>query len=665
MPLDKLAALVVGINIHDSQQLDQLIHLLQTLSQDQTLSPSLRDQLREQAEHAGRIGKKNGPNPDAYLKNLEAMIIGVQQDAAGDAPLDTEDSVFEGDPEILSEFIDESLEHVQTVESRLLTLEKNPDDRESLDAVFRAFHSTKGTASFLGLEAIKRLAHHAEMLLDRVRKGLLVMSTENADLALEAADMLRQMIQDLKAHSGGRLPDPPPGLDSLVARLGENEAAAADVPAESEDSKNAAPATEKNDKNDNGKPENGKSENGHPDEDSARQNEQSETVRVSVKRLDNLINMVGELVVTHTLIAQNKYILGERDQNLSRDVGQMSKITRQLQDLTMSLRMVPFKKTFQKMERLVRDLSHKSGKPVHFVSEGEETEIDRNMVEAISDPLVHMVRNALDHGLEPPEERRRIGKPETGTFTLRAYHAAGNVVLELKDDGRGLDRGKILAKAMEKGLVTSEKELSDSEAYKLIFMPGFSTAQKVTEVSGRGVGLDVVKKNIDALRGRIDINTVTGQETTFIIRIPLTLAIIDGMLLKIGERDYILPTLNVQKAFRPTASQLFTVEGQGEMVRLRDDLLPIFRLGRLFSIAEAQQDPTQALLLVVEDESARCALLVDALLGQQQVVIRSLPAGLGGVQGLSGAAILGDGCIGFILDVASLIRLARGQQVRV
>jgi two-component system chemotaxis sensor kinase CheA len=664
--LDELAAIIVGLDLHDRCQLERVFEILGGMIQDASLPEKSRGLAQEMQSHVGQALACQLSDGDRLLTALEQSVAALQQHAENLPELEPasesgkEESIFEGDSEILTEFIDESLEHLQIVETNLLALEKDPQDKEKLDATFRAFHSTKGTASFLRLDDIKRLAHYSEMLLDRARKGLIEITVTHADLALESADMLRQMILGLKNFIPGQRQPAPDRLEDLIQRLGASDDEPAPVskprpvpePVMSMSASAGAltpagPGNNNHDFRDEG-------ENQHAGDSG------SDTVRVSVKRLDSLINMVGELVVSHTMISQNKYILAEKDQVLSRDVSQMSKIARQLQDLTMSLRMVPLKKTFQKMERLVRDLSRKSGKPVRIICEGEDTEIDRNMVEFLSDPLVHMIRNALDHGIEPLERRRALGKPETGTFTLRAYHAAGNVVLELRDDGQGLNREKIVHKAIEKGLIATDKDMSENDIYKLVFLPGFSTAEKVTEVSGRGVGLDVVKKNIDALRGRIEISTIPGQETLFTIRIPLTLAIIDGMLLKVGDRHFILPTLSVQKAFRPTRESLSTVEAKGEMVRLRERLLPIFRLHRLFNIPGALEDPTQALLVVAEDEGDYCALLVDALLGQRQVVIRSMPGGLGSTLGISGAAILGDGCIGLILDVSSLMLLARG-----
>ncbi|MGB9626754.1 MAG: chemotaxis protein CheA, partial [Phycisphaerae bacterium] len=385
------------------------------------------------------------------------------------------------------------------------------------------------------------------------------------------------------------------------------------------------------------------------------------SVRVDTAKLDNLVDMVGELVIAQSMVLQNPEVQAIKDQKFQKDSVQLRRITAELQRISMSLRMVPIKSTFQKLIRLVRDLSKKSGKEVRLEMRGEETEIDRNMVDAIADPLVHMMRNAVDHGIETPDERRQQGKPAEGVVVLRASHAAGKVVIEVQDDGRGIDPDRVLAKAVERGIVEPGRELSQSEVFELLFAPGFSTAEKVTDVSGRGVGMDVVKKNIEAMRGRVEISSVRGKGSTFTIRLPLTLAIIDGMLLKVGNETYVLPTVNIEQAFRPEAQALSTVKGQGEMVLLRGRLVPVYRLYRLLGVRGACEDPTAALLVVVEHEGQRCALLADALLGQQQVVIKSLGRALGEVVGVSGAAILGDGRVGLILDVGGVLRIARGE----
>ncbi len=581
------------------------------------------------------------------------------------------DSIAEADPEILGEFITETLDHLQNSEVSLLKLETDPGDLENLNNVFRAFHSTKGTSSFLGLNRIKELAHHAEMLLDRARKNEIRLTGVYSDLALESADTLKWMVEKLQDASLGPKKPLPNNYQDLMQRLenpGQPVAKVESAPtvASTETGDGQIIPTTLDMKSENNSEAPSESERSCPEPGANTLNHgalATSTVRVSTEKLDGLINMVGELVITHAMIAQQESDRNDNNRISSRNIMQLEKITRELQDLSMSLRMVPLKATFQKMERLVRDVAKKSNKLVQFKMEGEETEIDRNMVESINDPLVHMLRNAVDHGVEIPEERKRLGKSEHGTVILRAYHTSGNIVIELHDDGKGLDREKIFKKAVEKGLIAADHALTDSEVFKLIFLPGFSTADKVTEVSGRGVGMDVVKKNIESIRGKVEITSTVGQGTVFSIRIPLTLAIIDGMLLKVGPQQYLLPTLNVKQAFRPDPKVLFSITGRGEMVKLRDKLIPIFRLYNLFGVVGAEEDPTKALLLVVEHEGETCALLADALLGQQQLVIKSLPAGVGKRSGSSGAAILGDGRISLILDVANIMQLARGGRV--
>lgn len=369
--------------------------------------------------------------------------------------------------------------------------------------------------------------------------------------------------------------------------------------------------------------------------------------------------MVGELVIAHSMLAADPRNDVSRDPELSRKVGHAGKIVRELQDMSMSLRMVPLRPTFQKLTRIVRDVAKKSDKLIQFVSTGDDTEIDRNMVDVIAEPLIHMVRNAADHGIESTAARVAAGKSPTGTVRLAAYHSGGSVVIDLSDDGGGLDRDRILAKATQKGLIDPNKSLSESEIYQLIFLPGFSTTENVTDISGRGVGMDVVRRNIEQLKGRIEITSERGRGTVFSIRLPLTLAITDGMIVRVGSERYIIPTVNIAMNFRPEASQVSTVAGRGELILLRGELIPLFRLHQLFKVGGAVTEPTRGLVVVLRDAAGACGLLVDELLGQQQVVAKSLGAGVGKVPAVSGGAILGDGRVGLILDPSSLVQLAK------
>jgi two-component system, chemotaxis family, sensor kinase CheA len=592
----------------------------------------------------------------------------------------------DADPTLLSEFVAECRDLIENAEAALLTLETNPEDTEAVNTVFRAFHTMKGAAGFLGLELISGLAHRAENLLSRIRDKQIRCAGGYADLALRAVDQLSLLIDGVKrALSGGSL-ERPAGYDQLLGILDNPEAAGiSDDPGQGPTlqprvgdllvganlvarEQVEAIAAQQGDRpigealvqsgvvtlSDVGQALRtqrrltGKLEGG-PDA----------SVRVSTGRLDRLIDMVGELVIAQSMVAQDGLVVGGLNPELMRKVTHADKIVRELQDLTMGMRMVPLKPTFQKMTRLVRDLAHKNGKQIEFVTSGDDTEIDRNMVDVLNDPLVHMIRNAVDHGVETPEIRQRDGKTPTGRIRLSAFHAGGNVVVELQDDGRGLDREKIATKAKERGLIESDKTLSDAEVYNLIFEAGFSTADQITEISGRGVGMDVVRRAIQALRGRIEITSQLGRGTTFTVKLPLTLAITDGMLLRVGSQRFILPTTSIHMSLRPDAGAVSTVVGRGEMVMLRGSLLPVIRLHRLFRTPGAIEELTQALLVIIDDGDRRSALMVDELLGQQQVVAKSLGEGIGKVEGVSGGAILGDGRVGLILDPAGLGTLAR------
>ncbi len=563
----------------------------------------------------------------------------------------------DADRELLPDFITESGECVTNSEIALLQLEENPSDEEAVNTVFRAFHTVKGTSAFLGLSRVAAFAHEAESLLSRVRDKEIQYTQGCADLSLRSVDMLKALLGSVEtALAGdGRLPLPAGYhelLDALAGYDPSRDAAGvrlAVVRDEKEaDEAAAAPSVA----------------TAAPEAAIAR-NTRSEdaTIRVRTDRLDRLIDMVGELVIAQSMIAGDDTFGTGKQYELLRKVTHAGKIVRELQDLSMSMRMVPLRATFQKLARVVRDTSVKAGKTVQFITEGDDVEIDRTLVDILGDPLVHMVRNAVDHGTEPPDERERIGKPRAGRVRLSAYHASGNVVVELRDDGRGLYREKLVAKAIEKGLIESDKGMSDSDVFALIFAPGFSTAEKVTDISGRGVGMDVVRRNLEAIRGRIDITSTPGQGTTFAIRLPLTLAVTDGMLVRVGEERFIIPLTHIHMSFRPEPSMLSTVVGKGEVVLLRGELMPIIRLHQLFDVPSAVQSPLDGLLMIVGDGDRRTALLVDDLLGQQQVVAKTLGSALGKVPGVSGGAILGDGRVGLILDVNETVALAQSQEV--
>jgi two-component system chemotaxis sensor kinase CheA len=572
----------------------------------------------------------------------------------------------EEDKPLVLDFVGESTEHIETAESALLEIENNPEDQELINKVFRGFHTIKGLAGFLNLSDINKLAHSAENLLDRARKAEITLCGEYSDLAFESLDMLKQMIEDTKASAEQQTPlQSPENHSQLLKKLKKSVESDTDTPQAASQKQQTEETAETDrrtglDRRQKDDPDyKGPERRKNPD----RRMQSSDKIKVSTERLDNLINMVGELVIAQLMVSEqlNQQSAGV-SQQLTQKVNHQSKIVRNLQELSMSMRMVPIKGLFQRMTRVIRDLSRKSGKDINFITSGEETELDRSLIEKLADPLVHMVRNSVDHGIESSEKRKTNGKSETGNVNLRAYHQAGNIVIELEDDGKGLDKEKILDKAIKNGVVTADQNLSDSEIHKLIFHPGLSTAEKITDVSGRGVGMDVVRKNIEALRGKIDITSKKGEGTKFTISLPLTLAIIDGQIIKVGNQRYIVPINSIVHSFKPVENQISTVQGKVEMVRTGDDLLGVLRLHKLFKITGAVENPTEAILMRVQDDDKSCCLLIDELLGQQQVVIKNLGGSLTKTKGISGAAIMGDGKVSLILDIPGLTELAQNSQ---
>ena len=383
------------------------------------------------------------------------------------------------------------------------------------------------------------------------------------------------------------------------------------------------------------------------------------TIRVAISKVDQLINLVGELVITQAMLAQNSRALDPAlYQQLLTGLADLDRNTRDLQESVMSIRMIPMSIVFSRFPRMLRDLAGKLGKKVDFVTQGEATELDKGLVEKITDPLTHLVRNSCDHGVEMPAERLASGKPETGTITLSASHQGGSIVIEVRDDGRGLSREKILNKAMERGLDVSD-QMTDSEVWQLIFAPGFSTAEVVTDVSGRGVGMDVVKRNIAALNGTVEIDSAEGYGMRVSVRLPLTLAIMDGMSVGVGNEVYILPLSSVVESFQVKADAVSTVGQGSQLVKVRDEYMPVIELEKVFQIPRFNSEKSGDIMVVVEADGSRVVLLVDELLGQQQVVVKNLESNYRKVPNVSGATILGDGKVALILDTGALVRRSR------
>ena len=385
----------------------------------------------------------------------------------------------------------------------------------------------------------------------------------------------------------------------------------------------------------------------------------SGSIRVSVEKIDELMNTVGELVITQAMLSQlGTEIEGAQAERLRAGLAQLERNMRELQESVMRVRMLPISFVFSRFPRMVRDLAQRLGKQIELKLTGEQTELDKTVLEKIGDPLVHLVRNSIDHGIEAPGARTAAGKPAAGTVHLDATHRGGNIAVEVSDDGAGLDKARILAKARERGLVGANDPLSDAEIYELIFLPGFSTAEKTTDVSGRGVGMDVVRRNVKELGGKIDVTSEPGRGSRFTITLPLTLAIVDGQSVAVGSETYIVPLVSIVESLQLKTAQVSRLSGQGEVFSFRGDYLPIIRLHRLFGVEPRTSALHEGLVVVAEGDGGRVGLFVDDLLGQQQVVIKSLEANYGHIEGISGATILGDGSVALILDVPGLIRVA-------
>ncbi len=391
-------------------------------------------------------------------------------------------------------------------------------------------------------------------------------------------------------------------------------------------------------------------------------NNESTSIRVNISKVDALINMVGELVITQSMLSQFGEEFDIKNiEKLNEGLKQLERNTRELQENVMQIRMLPISFSFNRFPRLVHDLSNKLGKKIELKLSGEATELDKTVMEKIGDPLVHLVRNSIDHGIEMPDERLAAGKPETGTLNLNAYHEGGNIVIEIVDDGAGLNRDRIFQKAVDRGLIKADEDLSDDKVNELIFSAGFSTAEQVSDVSGRGVGMDVVKRNIHDLGGVVEVKSEAGKGSTFTIRLPLTLAILDGQLIRVGTQTYIIPLISIIESLQTNIENTKSITGDVELYRLRDDYIPVVRLHSIFNIACDSAKLNDGLLVVAEAEGQKIGLFVDDLLAQQQVVIKSLETNYKKVEGMSGATILGDGTVAMILDISSLIRLYREQ----
>ena len=558
--------------------------------------------------------------------------------------------------ELVQDFLVETNEIIENLDHDLVELESNQNDLELLNKIFRGAHTMKGSSSFLGFNKLADLTHHAEDILNRLRKGEMVVTREIMDTLLEFVDKTKQIISDiengtdtadvasvindLKLASEGKLVGKKPAAASAPA-------AQAAAPAQA--ARKAAPKQEAK-------------------QHQATQVEQ--TIRVDVSRLDSLVNLVGELVLSRNRLSQ---IAGELENKFENEylVEQLLDVTSaigmnttELQLAIMKTRMIAIGKVFNKFPRVVRDIARDTGKEIDLIISGEETELDKQVIESIGDPLLHMIRNSCDHGVETPEVRVAKGKPRTGTVLLSAYHEGNHVVIEIKDDGAGMDPDKLKRKAIEKGVITLDEanNMDDKQAFGLIFKAGFSTAEKITNISGRGVGMDVVRNNIEKLNGIITIDSKINEGSTFFLKLPLTLAIIQALLVEVAGETFAIPLASVVETVRITNEEIHSFEGR-EVLKLRDRVLSLVRLDEAFALDELEQDEIYVVVVALAEK--QLGFIVDKLIGQEEIVIKSLGEYLGGNPGIAGATITGDGRVRLILDVSGVIEVAQNMPRRI
>lgn len=625
--------------------------------------------------------------------------------------------------EILEDFLVEAFELIEQIDHDLVELESNPEDLELLNRIFRVAHTVKGSSSFLNFDVLTKLTHHMEDVLNKARHGELKITPDIMDVVLESVDMMKALLRSIRergndtdagvsisdichrltAINEGRDPnadedrqaqpqeetqskpqeDSQPEPESAMDQEPEvdvNSLSDAEVEAEIERLLKVRKAEDqaRKDKQKQNSQESAATQEPAPKVQAPKTSKEQttpahsnasaveQTIRVEVKRLDNLMNLIGELVLGKNRLlkiyddVEERYEGEKFLEELNQVVSQLSLVTTDIQLAVMKTRMLPIAKVFNKFPRMVRDLSRELGKQIDLEISGEETELDKSIVEEIGDPLVHIIRNSCDHGVEDPKDRLAAGKPEKGIIQLKAYNEGNHIVVEIVDDGKGIDALAVKMKALERGIITEREvdSMSDKEAFSLIFKPGFSMAKQVTNVSGRGVGMDVVKTNIEKLNGIIDIDSEVGKGTIIKLKIPLTLAIIQSLLVGSQEEFYAIPLASVKETVRVPVDNIYTIEGKN-VLRLRDEVLSLVRLSDLFGVKQVFESGDQTYVVVINVADSKLGIIVDNLIGQEEIVIKSLGNYLQNIRGIAGGTIRGDGKVTLIVDVGMIMDMAK------
>ncbi|MCJ8343923.1 chemotaxis protein CheA [bacterium] len=664
------------VDFNDQKSMSEILSTLQqakNLIPDEVISPFEEAILKIESQETFNEAENQFNLLQIKCEEREFQFIMSGDDEENDKErnFDSTDyiSVLSEDAELLTTFFEETAENLEALDLHINLWSESPGEDHFVNDIFRCFHTIKGMAGFLSLNDMENTSHALEDLLSQCRDGIISFSTSLSDLLFEGIDFLRVMYEKLvkNYHDASDLKHSIDvqkfviksklfyqDFDSYMVLIEQEAENLENINEEDLEEQEITPQKIlKIPKS----PQSVKVSKPAKDTKVPVKRELQESFRVSTKKMDSLIDTIGELVISHSLInnklAPHETVVAEMRDELI----QLRRIVNHLQNVSMSLRMVPIGNTFKKMNRVVRDTAHKLGKDIHLVLSGENTEIDRSIVDKIYDPLMHMIRNACDHGIETPKIRRAQGKPNQGTITLSAKHKDGCIVISIEDDGKGLDLEVIREKAIKKDLIKEDEVISKTELHRLILHAGFSTAEKVTNVSGRGVGMDVVVQAINKLRGVLLIDSNEGKGSKLEIRLPLTLAIIDGMIIKIGNQTFIIPTIHIRESVKCKREDYSNVLGTGEMILIRGHLVPLVRVYNLLHLTPSYQDPWEGLLVVIDVDGHRFALMVDELIGKQEIVIKALGEKFAVASWIAGGAILSNGEASLILDVAKLIQL--------
>ncbi len=627
------------------------------------------------AEDSGATSSEENTQPPSISSGNEEIMYEAQDVTQSDDGLESLVS-----NELMDQYLSSAYELIDTAENNLLILENDPNNFDLIANTFRVIHSLKGNSGFMGLSEIEEISMEMESILDSIRNKELQIDTTIVNILLSNIETIRNRLSALSPEGSKSKAFQETIAETNVASQANLQVE--ETHSESHFDQGEAIELAEEDKTVNANmhkktiPQTSKLEPKKEEEKPAKQFAAKQEdvsaakttpppamakkdIRVETSKIDKLFDLVGELITIETMVTNSPDLQGLELPNFLKSANMLNKITRELQEVAMSVRMMPLENLFNKMKRLVRDVSLKMNKKVNLEISGQETEMDKNVIDEVADPLVHILRNAIDHGIEPPEVRIQKGKPEVGSISLKARYEGNEILIIVKDDGAGINRDKILKKAEERGIISGNTDkMTDKEVFQLIFEPGFSTAEQVTDISGRGVGMDVVRKNIEKLHGSVDIESKEGFGSTFTLRIPLTLAIMDAMLIRVGQSRYALPLLAVTESFRVNRKMISKTMDGLEVCKLRDDVLPVIRLHELFNIVPDSYDLEKGIMIIIGSREKQVALFADEIIGQQQAVIKGLSDYIGKVSGITGCMILGDGGIGLIIDIESLIELS-------